>query len=116
MRKKSNIAYIDFSRGDVDDYTARIAQLPDNGTLLSVIGGLEVLPDVRQASDARLELRSPVAGPSYIDFAHSANEDYQKRIVSYNNDPQLHILGGLTIDGPRLLVDRIGAKYQSYHV
>ena len=87
-----NICYIDFSRNGLNnDYVARIAQLPNNGSLISVIGGLEIIPDVRVSSDARLELRSPNLGPVYIDFSHNTKEDYQKRILSLNGDPYLHL-------------------------
>ncbi|CEQ08611.1 phage minor structural protein [[Clostridium] sordellii] len=111
---QGNLCYIDFSRNGIsNDYTARIAQLPNNGSLISIIGGLEVLPDVRTSSDARLELRSPTQGPAYIDFSHGPHEDFQKRIISFNGDPQLHINGGVTIDGPRLMVDRIARNTNS---
>lgn len=89
--------YIDLNNGKASDvYGVRIMRENTTRELTLMCSRLTVQSPT-QNSTQNIELRSN-GGATFIDFSHDISSDYETRIITYQNDSRLHVVGGLVVD------------------
>lgn len=93
-----NAAHIDFNYGNSSlDYGVRLIREGSGSRMLKLLGSGLTVQNPSSNSNCDIELRSN-GGPTYIDFSHDIHADYETRIITYQGDSKLHIVGGLVVD------------------
>ena len=92
-----NATHIDFNYNATDNYAVRLIREGAGSRMLKLLGSGLTVQNPSANSNCDVELRSN-GGPVYIDFSHDINADYETRIITYQGDSKLHIVGGLVVD------------------
>ena len=89
--------YIDFNCGTSGNvYDARIIREGTSRHLMTLCSKFTIQSPTANSTQ-NIELRSN-GGASFIDFSHDISSDYETRIITYQGDSKLHVVGGLIVD------------------